>query len=151
MLASIPQPTVLSFQQYYGFKTLAMAFIARVLLAFVLAAVTANAAVDKAQGVAIGHSKDAAQACFGDATPFPLPVSHSPARNTECRVLTSRLVGRPRQDCQLLYRSMVRHLVRPKRSNWRGEAVLIPYATTTNGVLSAALLAKAGLATRPPS
>ncbi|KAF7439791.1 hypothetical protein PC9H_000127 [Pleurotus ostreatus] len=50
-----------------------MAFIARVLLAFVLAAVTANAAVDKAQGVAIGHSKDAAQACFGDATPFLLP------------------------------------------------------------------------------
>ncbi len=52
-----------------------MAFIARVLLAFVFAAVTANAAVDKAQGVAIGHSKDAAQACFGDATPFLLPVS----------------------------------------------------------------------------
>ncbi|KAF9495164.1 hypothetical protein BDN71DRAFT_1431116 [Pleurotus eryngii] len=50
-----------------------MAFIARVLLAFVLAAVTANGAVDKAQGIAIGHSKDAAQACFGDATPFLLP------------------------------------------------------------------------------
>ncbi|KAF4579685.1 hypothetical protein EYR36_001504 [Pleurotus pulmonarius] len=73
MLARTPQPTVLSFQQYYGFQTLAMAFTARVLLAFVLAAVTANAAVDKAQGVAIGHSKDAAQACFGDATPFLLP------------------------------------------------------------------------------
>ncbi len=69
-----------------------MAFTARVLLAFVFAAVTANAAVDKAQGVAIGHSKDAAQACFGDATPFLLPVSPAEG-DLQSQILTTNLAG----------------------------------------------------------
>ncbi|KDQ32897.1 hypothetical protein PLEOSDRAFT_164788 [Pleurotus ostreatus PC15] len=49
-----------------------MTFTGSVLLAFVFAAVV-HAAGDKAQAKALGNSKDAAQACFGDATPFFLP------------------------------------------------------------------------------